>query len=77
MVLFVWFFGFAVFVCCCLSCFPVSVFGFSPCGMTSYDSTPRVEAITALASLAVISTASKHLHNDLARAIMALEQDVP
>ena len=41
--------------------------------MTSYDSTPRVEAITALASLAVISTASKHLHNDLARAIMALE----
>ena len=74
MVLFVWLFGFAGFVCCCFSCFPVSVFGFSPCGMTSYNSTPRVEAITALASLAVISTASKHLHNDLARAIMALEQ---
>ena len=74
MVLFVWLFGFAVFVCCCFSCSPVSVFGFSPCGMTSYDATPRVEAITALASLAVISTASKHLHNDLARAIMALEQ---
>ena len=42
--------------------------------LVCYDSTPRVEAITALASLAVISTANKHLHNDLARAIMALEQ---
>ena len=29
---------------------------------------------TVLASLAVISTASKHLHNDLAKAIEALEQ---
>ena len=45
-----------------------------PCGMTSYDLTPRVEAVTASASLAVIKTASKHLHNDLARAIEALEQ---
>ena len=43
--------------------------------MTSYDLTPRVfEAVTASASLAVIKTASKHLHNDLARAIEALEQ---
>ena len=43
--------------------------------MTSYDLTPRVsEAVTALASLAVINTASKHLHNDLARAIEAFEQ---
>ena len=32
------------------------------------------EAATVPASLAVISTASKHLHNDLARAIEALEQ---
>ena len=48
---------------------------FVPCGMTSYDLTPRVsEAVTASASLAVIKTASKHLHNDLARAIEALEQ---
>ena len=45
------------------------------CGMTSYDLTPRVsEAVTASASLAAIKTASKHLHNDLARAIEALEQ---
>ena len=29
---------------------------------------------TVSASLAVISTASKHLHNDLAKAIEALEQ---
>ena len=29
---------------------------------------------TVSASLAVISTASKYLHNDLARAIKALEQ---
>ena len=49
---------------------------FVPCGMTSYDLTPRVsEAVTASASLAVIKTASKHLHNDLARAIEALEQN--
>ena len=32
---------------------------------------------TVLASLAVISTASKHLHNDLAKAIEALEQKKP
>ena len=32
------------------------------------------ELATVSASLAVISTASKHLHNDLARAIEALEQ---
>ena len=34
----------------------------------------RAFTATASASLAVISTASKHLHNDLARAIKALEQ---
>ena len=32
------------------------------------------ELATVSASLAVISTASKHLHNDLARAVEALEQ---
>ena len=48
---------------------------FVPCGMTSYDLTPRVsEAVTASASLAVIKTASKHLQKGLARAIEALEQ---
>ena len=67
-------FWFGCFCLLLLFLFSGVCFGFSPCGMTSYDSTPRVEAITALASLAVISTASKHLHNDLARAIMALEQ---
>ena len=51
----------------------VTVLLVSPLDMLGL-STPRVEAITALASLAVISTASKHLHNDLARAIKALEQ---
>ena len=50
-------------------------FGFFLCGMTSYGLAPRVhEAATVSASLAVISTASKYLHNDLARAIKALEQ---
>ena len=43
------------------------------CGMTSYGLAPRVhEAATVSASLAVINTASKHLHNDLARAIVGL-----
>ena len=51
------------------------VSAFFSCGMTSYGSAPRVhEAATVSASLAVINTASKHLHNDLARAIEALEQ---
>ena len=36
--------------------------------------TTSLEAVTASASHAVIKTASKHLHNDLARAIEALEQ---
>ena len=45
------------------------------CGMTSYGIVPRIqEAATVSASLAVISSASKHLHNDLARAIEALAQ---
>ena len=35
--------------------------------------TTNHEAVTVSASLAVINTASKHLHNDLARAIEALE----
>ena len=43
--------------------------------MTSCNLTPRVfEAVSESASVAVIKTASKHLHNDLARAIEALEQ---
>ena len=33
-----------------------------------------MKPVTVSASLAVISTASKYLHNDLARAIEALEQ---
>ena len=78
----VWFvcvLGFAVVVVLVFWCFCLFlVFGVCPlfpCGMTSYDLTPRVfEAVTASASLAVINTASKHLHNDLARAIEALEQ---
>ena len=38
-------------------------------------SAPRAqEANSVLASLAVISRASKHLHDDLAKAIEALEQ---
>ena len=67
-------------LCCfCLvgavSCFSGVCLFCTMCGMTSYDLTPRVsEAVTASASLAVIKTASKHLHNDLARAIEALEQ---
>ena len=48
---------------------------FFVCGMASYGIVPRIqEAVTASASFAIISTASKHLQNDLARAIEALEQ---
>ena len=62
------------------------VFVFFVCGCCSaflYSSVERhhtslalrtQEAATALASLAGISAASKHLHNDLAKAIEALEQ---
>ena len=53
----------------------VFVFFFSRRGMVSYWLAPRTrKPVTASASLAVINTASKHLHNDLARAIKALEQ---
>ena len=48
-----------------------------PCinGMTSYSlGTTNTRSLIRLASSAVISTASKHLHNDLAKAIKALEQ---
>ena len=45
------------------------------CGMTSYGfGTTNTRSLLRLASLAAISTASKHLHNDLAKAIKALEQ---
>ena len=64
-----------VLVCLLVCLFVFGVCPLFPCGMTPYDLTPRVsEAVTASASLAVINTASKHLHNDLARAIEALEQ---
>ena len=44
-------------------------------GMMSYSSgTTSTRSLIRLASPAVISTASKHLHNDLAKAIKALEQ---
>ena len=72
---------FCAFLCCffvvlLLACVGlVSVFFFSRRGMVSYWLAPRTrKPVTALASLAVINTASKHLHNDLARAIKALEQ---
>ena len=41
------------------------------CGPPLYEHT---KLTTVLASLAVISTASKHLHNDLAKAIKALDK---
>ena len=80
-----WFGLFGLFVFCVLLllwfcwCFCLFlVFGVCSlflCGMTSYNLTPQVfEAVTASASLAVINAASKHLHNDLARAIEALGQ---
>ena len=57
--------------CACL----VAVFFLSRRGMISYKRAPRTrKSVTASASLAVIHTASKYLHNDLARAIKALEQ---
>ena len=47
----------------------------SDCGhATSLVAFESGKPATALASPAVIRTASKHLHNDLARAIEALEQ---
>ena len=62
--------GFVAWLCwfgCCVF--------FSRCGMESYQPAPRTrKPSTASASLAVINTASKHLHNDLARAIKALAQ---
>ena len=72
--------SFCVGVCrlCCFclvgafSCFLFGDCPLFPCGMTLYDLTPRVfKAVTASALLAVIKTASKHLHNDLARATVA------
>ena len=71
-----------LFVCyyCGWFCF---WFGFSflfvlVCGMKSYGSAPRIHgACHSSALLAVISTASKHLHNDVARAIEVLEQKKP
>ena len=66
-----------VFVLCVflLVGFPgVAVFCFLY-GMVSSIHAQRTKLpFTALAPLAVINTASKHLHNDLARAIKALEQ---
>ena len=82
--------GFLVVCCllvlfCCWFLFGWCVFGFCfsfggccfilHCGMTSYGfGTTNTRSLLRLASLAVISTASKHLHNDLAKAIKALEQ---
>ena len=44
-------------------------------GPISYGfGTTSTRSLLRFASLAVISTASKHLHNDLAKAIKALEQ---
>ena len=75
--LFLWFlFVGCFFVLLVFGCvFGFLVPAFISCGMTSYGCAPRFhEAATVWTSLAVINTASKHLHNDLARAIEALEQ---
>ena len=68
--LFALFWWLCVFLwCCCCLCF---------CFFLSFISgtwhCDHRKLTTVLASLAVISTASKHLHNDLAKAIEALEQ---
>ena len=44
------------------------------CGMTSYDLAPRGWSCHSTGFTCRISRASKHLHNNLARAIEALEQ---
>ena len=56
-------------------CFSFGGCCFFQCGMTSYGfGTTNTRSLLRFASLTVISTASKHLHNDLAKAIKALEQ---
>ena len=70
-------FLFPLFLCgfvACLCLFGCCVFPFLPWNGIILTCTTNLEAFTASASLAVINTASKHLHNDLARAIKALEQ---
>ena len=61
---------FVFLVCGCCSAFP---FLSAERQHTSLALRPQ-EAATALASLAEISAASKHLHNDLAKAVEVLEQ---
>ena len=65
--------GWVFFLCVCLWLLP----GFSALRQWNIIIHVHYEhwkLTTALASLAIISTASKHLHNDLAKAIEALEQ---
>ena len=64
---------------CCFAFLVFGVFGFSSCHQWNDITWPlghyaHMKLTTVLASLAWISTASKHLHNDLAKAIEALEQ---
>ena len=65
---------FVVFVFCgwCVFCFVVGV-GWSP-SVHQWNDIIRLWHYEHRTSLAVISTASKHLHNDLAKAVGALEQ---
>ena len=60
--------------CCLLVVVLVAVCFFSHGGIISLVCTTNQKPVTASASIAVIHTASKYLHNDLARAIKALEQ---
>ena len=67
------------FVCCVVGlCVFVLGVGWSSsvhqCDIIRLWHYEHTKLTTVLASLAIISTASKHLHNDLAKAIKALEQ---
>ena len=68
-------FGFLLLWWCFLVCFGWCLLLIFLCGMTSHGLAPRIqEACHSIGFTCSISTASKHLHNDPARAIKALEQ---